>query len=253
MKRITETLVCTFLLLALLWPVSTLAQEREWPNTPEERIRQVKEEFGLIPPIIYNEKEITMDELSMMDSTQFNTFVYFKPQLSVTLAGERGKDGFIYIHSKKDYIPMPSPFPDGYFQEGDRPAVFPGGQDSLYLYIKSHQQVADEVQKFKFQGFTVLNCYIDEEGAVEKCVVQRMDIEAPLEATLYCRDGLLPQSDVIQKKYQKLFEKITKSALNVANNLPRFTPATFYLRNVKYRMNLYIPFTYDAEIPIKEN
>lgn len=238
----------SFVSLLIMASLQAKAQEPVYPaDTPIGRIQNVMDEFDTIPPIIYNEKEISLEEYSQLDATQYGTciFLNMKP-LAEQLAGERGKNGLIYIHKRKDYFPWPSPLSGGYFQDGDFPVEFPEGSDSLFNFIRVHQNVSKEILKSDIDGEVIITCYFDEEGQIEKCEMKKILLKAPMEAILFSLDGEIPQTWFLNKRVRKILDKIVSTSLDVIKTLPSFHPATFYLRHVKYMMDLSVPVRYDT-------
>ena len=152
------TIASVFLFFVSLFMAS---QEIVSPDSIQERTKKVITEFGTVPLIICNEKEISLKEFASMDLSKYGTCVFLNiKDLAMELAGERGKDGLIYVHDKKNYFPFPDSFHDGYFEGGDFPAEFIEGTDSMYKYIASHQCISKMVLESGFQGQTEVLCYI---------------------------------------------------------------------------------------------
>lgn len=235
-----KTLHIPFLFIFIFLSSPVLSQEKDYPDTPEERILYVRNLFDTIPPIICNEKEISPEEFSRLDIKRYGTCIFLKiKQLATELAGERGKCGLIYIHDKKDYFPQPSS--NGYFRGGDFPAEFSEGKDSLFSFIRCRQIISDDVLKSDLDGETMMSCFFDETGKLVKCEAERIELSSPLDLTVFLKDGAIPRNDLLGKKKMKILEEIIHSAQEVTRQLPPFKPAYFYLRNVKYRLDLYIP------------
>lgn len=223
-----------------------VSQEIVSPDSIQERKKEVINEFGTIPLIICNEKEISLEEFAALDLSKYGTCIFFNiKDLAVELAGERGKDGLIYVHEKKNYFPFPDSFHGGYFEGGDFPAEFIEGTDSMYKYIASHQCISKKVLEAGLQGQTEVLCYIGEDGAVDSCEVLCVEIMEPYHLDIYFVKGELPSIDILGKETLRSIKEITESAIEVTNSLPPFKPAMFYLRPSKYRKRLYIPFRYD--------
>lgn len=215
---------------------------KAYPNTPEERKQYVLDVFDTIPLIICNEEELTFEEFSQLDVTQYGTRLFFKiPRITEPLAGERGKNGLIYIHDKSNYFPWPNPFPDGYFMAGNYPAEFPGGEDSLFCFFKNHQMISENVLKSELDGSVTVICYFDEEGNLDKYEISRINLEYPSHLVLYVNGQEEFDSEMIKKSTRKVLNEIVDSAKGVLELLPPFKPARFYLRNVKYRMDIDVP------------
>ena len=89
------------LLLLLCVSLPLNAQKKTYPDTPEERIQYIKDEFGGIPLIICNEKELSIEKFAELDLKYFGTCVFLNVKSLVEeLAGERGKNGLIYLHAE---------------------------------------------------------------------------------------------------------------------------------------------------------
>ena len=106
-----NNLKTTILLLCVSLPLN--AQKKTYPDTPEARIQYIKDEFGGVPLIICNEKELPIEEFAKLDLDYFGTCVFLNVKSLVEeLAGERGKNGLIYLHAEKEHFPTPA---GGYF------------------------------------------------------------------------------------------------------------------------------------------
>ncbi len=64
------------LLLLLCVSLPLNAQKKTYPDTPEARIQYIKDEFGGIPLIICNEKELPIEEFAKLDLDYFGTCVF---------------------------------------------------------------------------------------------------------------------------------------------------------------------------------
>lgn len=233
-----------FILLLFFFPV-LLNGQTKYPDTPEERIQYVKDKFGTIPLVICNEKEIPIDEFAKLDLKYFGTCVFLNVKsMTEELVGERGKDGLIYLHTEKEHFPTPAY--GGYFRKGDFPAEFPEGEDSLFYFLKAHHIVPQEVIQSDIDGQVVMTCYLDEEGVMEKYEVKCIELLKPQELRISVFGEKIPQSWMLEKKGYLLMDKIIASTMDVIKLLPPFKPATFYLRHVKYIMDLPIPIRYDT-------
>ena len=234
-------------ILLLFVSISMASQEFEQFDSIKERVRRVEAESGTAPLILCNEKEISLEEFASLDISKYGTCIFLNIKNLVTeLAGERGENGVVYIHDKKNYLPFPNPLHGGYFEEGDFPAEFPGDLDSLYKYTASHQHVSKNVLKSELQGLTEVLCFISEDGAVDSCEVLSMEIMEPQRINIYFQDGKIPTTPrIMEKGTLKMVEEIANSAVEVCNSLPAFNPARFYLRPAKYRKRIFIPFRYD--------
>lgn len=237
----------TLLLMTLCLNVLGMqAQEITCPDSIQERARKVVAEFGAVPLIICNEKEMSLDEFASLDLSRYGTCVFFHiKDIAVELAGEREKDGLIYVHDKKNYFPFPDSFHGGYFMGGDFPAEFTEGADSMYKYIASYQRISKIVLESGLQGQTEVLCYISEDGAVDSCEVLCVEIMEPCHLDIYPVNGEILPTDILGKRTFKVIKEIADSAIEVTNSLPSFKPAMFYLRPSKYKKRIYIPFRYD--------
>lgn len=232
------------LLLLLCVSLPSNAQKKTYPDTPEERIQYVKDEFGGIPLIICNEKELSLEKFAELDLKYFGTCVFLNVKsLAEELAGERGKKGLIYLHAEKEHFPTPA---GGYFRKGDFPAEFSEGEDSLFYFLRAHHVVPQEVLRSDIDGQVVMTCYLDEEGNIEKYEVKCIELYKPQELRLSIFGEKTPRSWILDNKALGLIDKIIASAIDVTKLLPPFKPATFFLRHVKYIMDLEIPIRYDT-------
>lgn len=240
--------IITFIFV-LCSPFYMMSQEITCPDSIQERVKNVITKFGTTPLIICNEKEMSLDEFASLDLSEYGTCVFLTiKDLATELAGERGKNGLIYVHDKKDYFPYPTPIHSGYFENGDFPAEFTEGIDSMYKYIESHQHISKKVLESGLHGQTEVLCYIGEDGAVDSCAVLCVEMSAPYHLDIYPVNGEICPKDMLEKKTIKVIKDITDSAIEVTNSLPRFKPATFYLKPSKYRKRIYIPFRYDNDL-----
>ena len=235
-------------ILSLCVSINIASQESTSPNPIQERVRRMESESGAMPLIICNEKEMSPEEFLSLDASKYGTCIFLNiKNLAQELAGERGENGLIYVHDKRNYLPFPDD--GGYFAEGDFPAEFPGGTDSLYIYTASHQRVSKEVLKSDLQGETEVLCFIGEDGAVDSCEVLSMELREPQSITIYFQNGNTPPTpSVIEKKTLKLLGEIANSAVEVCNSFPAFSPAIFYLRPAKYKKRIFIPFRYGQAV-----
>lgn len=114
--KLILTRLSYFILLLFIVPVSLNGQTK-YPDTPEERIQYVKDEFGTIPLIICNEKELPIEEFAKLDLDYFGTRVFLNVKsLAEELAGEKGKNGLIYLHAEREHFPTPA---GGYFRKAN--------------------------------------------------------------------------------------------------------------------------------------
>ena len=232
------------LLLLLCVSLPLNAQKKTYPDTPEERIQYIKDEFGGIPLIICNEKELSIEKFAELDLKYFGTCVFLNVKsLAEELAGEKGKNGLIYLHAEREHFPTPA---GGYFRKGDFPAEFSEGEDSLFFFLKKHHVVPAEVLQSDLDGLVVMTCYLDEEGKLEKCEPKCIELYKPQPLRISIPSEKTPQSWILDKKAVDLMDKIIDSATNVTKLLPPFKPATFFLRHVKYIKDLEIPIRYDT-------
>ena len=238
------TFVCV-----LCSPLYIISQEITCPDSIQEQVNNVITKFGAVPLIICNEKEMSLDEFASLDLSRYGTCVFFHiKDIAVELAGERGKDGLIYVHDKKNYFPFPDSFHGGYFMGGDFPAEFTEGADSMYKYIASYQRISKIVLESGLQGQTEVLCYISEDGAVDSCEVLCVEIMEPCHLDIYPVNGEILPTDILGKRTFKVIKEIADSAIEVTNSLPSFKPAMFYLRPSKYKKRIYIPFRYDNDL-----
>ena len=93
------------LLLLLCVSLPLNAQNKTYPDTPEARIQYIKDEFGGIPLIICNEKELSIEKFAELDLKYFGTCVFLNVKsLAEELAGEKGKNGLIYLHAEREHL-----------------------------------------------------------------------------------------------------------------------------------------------------
>ena len=115
----------------------------------------------------------------------------------------------------------------------------------MYKYIESRQRISKKVLESGLHGQTEVLCYIGEDGVVDSCAVLCIEISAPYHLDIYSVDGEICPMDILEKRTFKVIKEIADSAIEVTNSLPRFKPATFYLKPSKYRKRIYIPFRND--------
>ncbi|MCQ2214098.1 MAG: hypothetical protein MJZ36_10725 [Bacteroidaceae bacterium] len=241
---IRNILVYTILIFCTLKSYAQLPDEL--PASPQERIETIKKLFDEIPTIILDEKAISIEQFAEMDTCLMKSLWFLGPPLSVYLAGDTGKKGIVYIHTqKRNYLPIPKVghLEDGYYEEGDFPAEFEWGMDSLYSLIYSKLTIPQSVEQHLQGGYVTVDCYINEAGIVDSCCLDKISIGRPeCAAEMYYSDNTLLGGSMLKDTHNEAINALSKSILEALAFLPQFRPATFYLRNVKYRKTLFISF-----------
>lgn len=191
-----------------------------------------------IPVIIFNEREITLEDFANIPSYCIRTYEGFLPPVSVELLGEKGKRGILYTNTKKNYVPLLYRVsdkwydPEYYYKDGDLPAEFPGGDSALRSYLHETIKVRPELDSIFANVY--VNCFFDEEGNCEKSEISHIQFVWPQVIDIKYRNGKRADTDFLSEKCKLYTDMLREDALTVANGLPRFKPATFWLQHVKY-------------------
>ena len=235
MKRL-----CLFILICCTTINSfcqTTLQELEAQQRRTDLLATMKgHALDTIPIIVYNEKEITFEDYLKIPSSKIRTAKYMSGEVAKDFYGDRGeKREVIHLSSRENYFPN-SPNDGNYYTDGDLPAVFPEGEDSLKRYIKAHTVVPNELNGVV--GDVYVNCFIDSTGKCEKAEVSKIHLYVPQAIEIHYLNGKRAETDIISKSYWKRIDMMRDIALNSLKDLPQFIPATFYLQHVKYLKEL---------------
>lgn len=236
--------ICLFLILATCANAS-FAHSRVCNDDRVDSILFWMAEYKLdsIPVIIYNEKEITLEEYKELPRTKIGTEKICVPPLSVEILGDKGRRGIVYVNSKMDYVP----FPYGkfyqqhgencyYYENGDLPAEFPGGDDSLTVYLRNTVKVSPELDSIGAGVYVY--CYIDTLGNCEKAEIHHIHFLFPDYVDVGYNEGKRGNGNILTSSHKRYLDIMREEALRVASNLPKFTPATFWLRHVPYKKEI---------------
>jgi len=195
-----------------------------------------------IPIIFLNEQEISYETYIHLPKSLVKSDVFLDPERSVKLIGEKGKNGILYVSTRKKmdmwygYINRK----DYYFTESDFPAEFPGGTDGLIEWLKGKRYVPDSMDKIHVGVH--LDCYIDKDGTCEKAEVEKIIFFYPEHVEVKFRDGKMANSEIISPKYKEYLKYFRERALDIAKDFPKFKPAQVWFSNVKYKVNVPIGF-----------
>ena len=245
MKTINNmrTSVAIFAILATLYAnaqdtLSTLAQERT------EYLSYLKKEFELtnVPVILYDENELSTEEFTNLPEDKIGFWGYLLPDQSVKQMGEKGKNGIIYLASDDEMWQYRD---DGsFYSGGHRPAEFPCGEDSLKRFI--HKTLIDPTEIDSIWASVYLDYYMDDQGQYLNAEVNHITFVYPERIDIKYYEGKHAGSDMIAPKYRKYMEKLREITLNAAKKIPQFKPATFWLKHVKYKREIYMVFRGDS-------
>lgn len=236
MKNFNIIFICIFC-MAFVYSITALSQN-DYDNEIKTGVFDwmSNNNMDTIPVIIFNEREITLEEFASIPPSSIGTYQGYLPPLSVNILGERGKRGILYVNTKKNHIPL---FPSQgkstenyYYHDGDRPAEFPGGDLALKSYLHNAIKVRPELDSISATVY--VKCYFDEEGDYEKGEVTHITFLAPQPVEVFYDAGRRPKYDIITEKYTSYLDMLREDALAVANDFPKFEPATFWLQHVKY-------------------
>lgn len=243
MKRIKFIFLC-MLCMTFAYNTTMFAQQDEIDIKYGVRNWMSDHNLDTIPVIIFNEREITLEEFSHLPTTCFGTYEGYLPPFSVELLGEKGKRGVLYVNTKRHYIPLfPSAANDTetyYYTKGDRPVEFPGGDFAEEKFLRDAVKVRPELDSLYANVY--VNCFFDEEGNCEKSEISHIQIAWPQAIDVRYGRGKRADTDLLSEKFKSYLDMLKEDALVVVKKLPQYQPATFWLQHVKYKKEIRLFF-----------
>lgn len=215
----------------------------------ETKISNLTKEYGGIPIITFDGKEISLDEYVNMPSGKIGTVLGYGGSVANSYFGEIGKRGVMCLYSQENYRPNfdfdvidDHTIRPTVFYTCDIPAEFPGGDKMLQKFVIEHCDVPDEFFDINIEGCVHLMCYNDEQGKIHKCRTEKITLSEPASITLNDIHNENTR-DVVNAQYYDKAVQMEEYALKVVESLPSFTPAVGFLHNVKYAKTVMIPFS----------
>lgn len=240
-----------FSFLFLLGSLFVSAQVDSLATLRETRIKEICKDFDTIPVITYNGTEISLEEYLGMPSYRIGTITKYGPPFSERLYGEKGKHGVLCLYMQRnfevsyDFTPTDDKsFIPTYFYVSEIPAMFPGGDDSLRVFLDRNTIVPKDFYDVEIEGFVEVLCYINEKGSVVKYEIENIRIVKPENVAIFyqAQDGI--GNVLFTTPYKKRIQQMKEIAEDVVKTLPLFKPAISFLHPVKYVKPIYVTFSF---------
>ena len=237
----------TALLILFILSGSINAQSRKWPDTPEERINLIKEIFGGVPPILLNDKEVSIEEISQVDPKTITTNSIIPAASAVELTGGKGKgkDGFLYIRTDNGHSPSRG-YNDYYYFDNDDQRKLIGLVDSMINHADRVKKVPDFANELGAFWTLKLYCYVDEYGYIDSAVVKEIALMHPYNIKTTYWDGKDNKKQFFSRKFRRMIRQVEESTVEAIESFPKLEPPVVYFNTVKSKFR--IIFYYFPEV-----
>lgn len=216
----------------------------------KNRMEKIHQYFDTIPIITYNGAEISLEEYLNLSPCKIGTVIKYGPPLSCRLYGEKGKNGVISLFEQPNFKVNYNftriddhNFIPTYFFVSEIPAMFPGGDDSLRVFLDKNTSVPEDFYDLEIEGDVEVVCYIDEKGIVSDYKVKSVHVRYPYDVVLFLDDERNTYEHIIAP-YKRGIDMMKEVAGIVVEKLPPFIPAISFLHPVKYVKPIYVTFSF---------